>query len=101
MKKPIFTFILLQIFIFLIAGKSFSQMPLIGDNAPSFTANSTMGEITFPDDYLGKWKILFSHPGDFTPVCTSEMLSFAMMSEEFKELNCQLFGLSVDGKLAP
>ena len=85
------------IFIF---NSSFSQqsgMPLIGDPAPAFTAASTQGEINFPDDYFGKWKVLFSHPGDFTPVCTSEMLSFALAFDEIKELDCQLVGLSVDG----
>jgi peroxiredoxin (alkyl hydroperoxide reductase subunit C) len=72
-------------------------MPMIGEEAPEFTANSTQGEINFPGDYFGKWKILFSHPGDFTPVCTSEMLSFALMVKEMENLDCQLVGLSVDG----
>ncbi|HCP15194.1 MAG TPA: peroxiredoxin, partial [Peptococcaceae bacterium] len=49
-------------------------MPLIGDPAPSFTAKTTQGEIHFPDDYKGKWVILFSHPADFTPVCTTEFM---------------------------
>ena len=51
----------------------------------------------FPSDYKGKWKILFSHPADFTPVCTSEFMTFASMASEFEALNCQLVGLSVDG----
>lgn len=72
-------------------------MPRIGDKAPSFKAATTLGEINFPEDYNGKWKILFSHPADFTPVCTSEFIMFASMDEEFKALNCQLVGLSVDG----
>ena len=72
-------------------------MPRIGDKAPSFKAVTTQGEINFPDDYTGKWSILFSHPADFTPVCTSEFMTFASMDEEFKALNCQLVGLSVDG----
>ncbi|MFN3940471.1 MAG: peroxiredoxin, partial [Chitinophagales bacterium] len=55
------------------------------------------GEINFPADYSGKWVILFSHPADFTPVCTSEFMTFAKMEEEFNALNCQLVGLSVDG----
>ncbi len=72
-------------------------MPRIGDKAPSFTAKTTQGTINFPQDYKGKWKILFSHPADFTPVCTSEFMTFASMQKEYDELNCQLVGLSVDG----
>jgi peroxiredoxin (alkyl hydroperoxide reductase subunit C) len=71
-------------------------MPLIGDNAPSFKAKTTMGEINFPDDYKGKWIILFSHPADFTPVCTTEFMTFASMQEEFRKLNVELIGLSID-----
>ena len=72
-------------------------MPRIGDKAPSFTAKTTQGTINFPEDYKGKWKILFSHPADFTPVCTSEFMTFASMQKEYDELNCQLVRLSVDG----
>jgi peroxiredoxin (alkyl hydroperoxide reductase subunit C) len=71
-------------------------MPLIGDDAPSFKAVTTMGEINFPKDYKGKWVILFSHPADFTPVCTTEFMTFATMQEEFRELNTELIGLSID-----
>ena len=74
-----------------------TSMPRIGDAAPSFKAVTTQGPIHFPDDYKGKWVILFSHPADFTPVCTSEFMTFAHMENEFKALNCQLVGLSVDG----
>lgn len=74
-----------------------TSMPRIGDKAPSFTAKTTQGDINFPEDYTGKWKILFSHPADFTPVCTSEFMTFATMQKEFEALNCQLVGLSVDG----
>lgn len=74
-----------------------NAMPRIGDKAPSFTAKTTQGDINYPDDYLGKWSILFSHPADFTPVCTSEFMTFASMADEFEALNCQLVGLSVDG----
>lgn len=77
--------------------KEILAMPRIGDKAPSFVAASTTGEINFPEDYSGKWKILFSHPADFTPVCTSEFMTFAKMADEFEDLNCQLVGLSVDG----
>jgi peroxiredoxin (alkyl hydroperoxide reductase subunit C) len=71
-------------------------MPLIGDKAPSFKANTTQGEINFPDDFKGKWVILFSHPADFTPVCTTEFMTFATMQDEFEKLNVKLIGLSVD-----
>ncbi|GAB1416521.1 peroxiredoxin [Paludibacter sp.] len=72
-------------------------MPRIGEKAPSFKAVTTQGNINFPEDYEGKWTILFSHPADFTPVCTSEFMTFASMDKEFQALNCQLVGLSVDG----
>ncbi|MDD2511863.1 MAG: peroxiredoxin [Proteiniphilum sp.] len=74
-----------------------SAMPRIGDKAPSFTAKTTQGIIHFPEGFEGKWKILFSHPADFTPVCTSEFMTFASMQDEYDALNCQLVGLSVDG----
>lgn len=70
---------------------------MLGDAAPSFTAETTEGKITFPEDYLGKWKILFSHPADFTPVCSTEILDLAEMQDEFKKLNAQLVVLSTDG----
>jgi peroxiredoxin (alkyl hydroperoxide reductase subunit C) len=72
-------------------------MPRIGDKAPAFTATTTQGEIHFPGQYAGKWVILFSHPADFTPVCTSEFMTFATREAEFEALNCKLVGLSVDG----
>lgn len=71
-------------------------MPLIGDKAPAFKAVTTQGEINFPKDYEGKWVILFSHPADFTPVCTTEFMTFGSMMNEFKEINTELVGLSVD-----
>ncbi|MCD8186000.1 MAG: peroxiredoxin [Rikenellaceae bacterium] len=74
-----------------------TPMPRIGDKAPSFEAVTTQGKIHFPDDYAGKWVILFSHPADFTPVCTSEFMTFGQMQQQFEELDCQLVGLSVDG----
>jgi peroxiredoxin (alkyl hydroperoxide reductase subunit C) len=80
--------------------KEFYKMPLIGDDAPSFTATTTQGTINFPEDYEGKWVILFSHPADFTPVCTSEFMTFATMADEFKALNTELIGLSVDSLYA-
>jgi len=72
-------------------------MPRIGDEAPEFNAITTQGEINFPSDYDGKWTILFSHPADFTPVCTSEFMTFAVMHEQFKKANTELIGLSIDG----
>ena len=72
------------------------RMPLIGDTAPSFSAVTTQGNINFPEDYKGKWVILFSHPADFTPVCTTEFMTFGSMMDEFKALNTELVGLSVD-----
>jgi len=73
------------------------SMPRIGDKAPEFNAKTTQGEINFPSDYKGGWVILFSHPADFTPVCTSEFMTFATMEGKFAEANCKLVGLSVDG----
>ncbi len=72
------------------------KMPLIGDDAPSFKAVTTQGPISFPEDYKGKWVILFSHPADFTPVCTTEFITFASIMDELKEMNTELIGLSVD-----
>ena len=61
------------------------SMPRIGDKAPSFKAKTTQGEINFPGDFQGKWKILFSHPADFTPVCTTEFIQFQHDINEFKK----------------
>lgn len=73
-----------------------ARMPLIGDRAPSFHAVTTQGEIDFPSDYYGKWVIFFSHPADFTPVCTTEFMTFASMIDEFRSMNTELLGLSID-----
>jgi peroxiredoxin 2/4 len=75
---------------------TYHQMPLIGDKAPAFTAVTTQGNIKFPEDFAGKWVILFSHPADFTPVCTTEFMTFGSMIEDFEKLNTKLVGLSVD-----
>nr|WP_163756669.1 peroxiredoxin [Mycobacterium botniense] len=72
-------------------------MPRIGDPAPAFSAVSTRGKIDFPADYEGKWVIFFSHPADFTPVCTTEFMTFASMQQQFAAYNTELLGLSVDG----
>ncbi len=73
------------------------SMPRIGDKAPEFKALTTQGNINFPGDYKGSWVILFSHPADFTPVCTSEFMTFAYMEKQFNEANTKLVGLSIDG----
>ena len=73
------------------------SMPRIGDKAPVFEAVTTQGKINFPADYAGEWVILFSHPADFTPVCTSEFMTFAHLEDKFKKANCNLVGLSIDG----
>jgi peroxiredoxin (alkyl hydroperoxide reductase subunit C) len=72
-------------------------LPRIGENAPEFKAVTTQGNINFPEDYKGNWVILFSHPADFTPVCTSEFMTFASLESKFAAANCKLVGLSVDG----
>jgi peroxiredoxin (alkyl hydroperoxide reductase subunit C) len=71
-------------------------VPLIGDDAPAFKAVTTQGPVDFPADYKGKWVILFSHPADFTPVCTTEFMTFAKMVPEFRALNTEVIGLSID-----
>ncbi len=75
---------------------NFGKMPLIGEKFPSFEAKTTAGKIRVPDDYRGKWLVLFSHPADFTPVCTTEFVAFQKRYEEFKKLNTELLGLSID-----
>ncbi|NLL94492.1 MAG: peroxiredoxin [Thermoplasmatales archaeon] len=78
-------------------GETTYSMPLIGDKAPEFKAVTTQGNINFPADFKGKWVVLFSHPADFTPVCTTEFMTLAHNDAKFKELNAQLVGLSIDG----
>jgi len=73
------------------------SMPRIGDKAPAFKAVTTQGPIDFPAQYAGSWVILFSHPADFTPVCTSEFVTFGSLEDKFAQANCKLVGLSVDG----
>ncbi len=82
----------------LLAQKNISKIPLIGEDAPAFEAESTLGIINFPQDYGRKWKILFSHPRDFTPVCSSEILELASMQEEFSKLGVKPVVLSTDTK---
>ena len=72
------------------------KMPLIGDKFPELEVNTTQGEKNLPEEFSGKWFILFSHPADFTPVCTTEFVAFQKRYDEFKELNTELIGLSID-----
>ncbi|MGB9749490.1 MAG: peroxiredoxin [Caldisericia bacterium] len=71
-------------------------IPLLGDKFPEMKVVTTHGEIVLPDYFKGKWFVLFSHPADFTPVCTTEFVAFQKRYEKFKALNCDLIGLSVD-----
>lgn len=75
------------------------QLPRLNEMAPEFEANSTQGAIKL-SNYKGKWVVLFSHPADFTPVCTTEFVEFARHQADFEAKNCQLVGLSVDGLFA-
>lgn len=76
-------------------GATAATLPRINEPAPDFEAKSTQGPLKL-SDFKGKWVVLFSHPADFTPVCTTEFVEFAKHSDEFKERNAQLVGLSVD-----
>ncbi|ABM80100.1 peroxiredoxin [Hyperthermus butylicus] len=72
------------------------QAPSIGEKFPEIEVMTTHGKIKLPDHFRGKWFVLFSHPADFTPVCTTEFVAFAKRYEDFKKLNTELIGLSVD-----
>ena len=76
-------------------GKEVNRIPRIGDEAPKFKAKTTHGDIHL-DDYKGKWLVLFSHPADFTPVCTTEFMAFQEIYPQLKEMNTELLGLSID-----
>jgi len=71
-------------------------IPLLGEKVPEMRVQTTHGPMTIPDDFSGKWFVLFSHPADFTPVCTTEFMAFEKMREDFEKLNCKLMGLSID-----
>ncbi len=73
-----------------------NYIPRLGDNAEDFEAITTHGRLQFSDYADGKWVILFSHPADFTPVCTTELIGFAERKKEFDALNTKLIGLSID-----
>ena len=72
------------------------RMPLLGDDFPEIKVQTTHGVIDLPKDYAGRWFVLFSHPADLTPVCTTEFVAFQKRYDKFKALNCELIGLSVD-----
>ncbi|MGQ3230300.1 MAG: redoxin domain-containing protein, partial [Blastomonas fulva] len=80
-----------------------SQIPAravrIGDLAPDFTARTTQGEKALRD-YRGQWLLFFSHPADFTPVCTTEFIGIERAADQFRDMNCALLGLSVDSLYA-
>lgn len=95
MKKLILMFV----FAFFMVSTIYSannKIPLIGSKADKFTAETTNGKLTFPDDFGSSWKILFSHPQDFTPVCTSELLELAYMQDKFKKLGVEIAVISTD-----
>lgn len=71
-------------------------MPLLGDKFPEMEVQTTHGKLNLPSHFKGKWFILFSHPADFTPVCTTEFIAFQQRYDKFRALNCELIGLSVD-----
>lgn len=79
-----------------MSNEQYNRLPLLGDDAPAFKADTSRGPIQFPEDYEGKWVILFSHPADFTPVCTTEFIAFADNMQDFKDMGVELIGLSVD-----
>jgi peroxiredoxin 2/4 len=73
-----------------------SHIPLLGEKFPEMTVTTTQGKLTLPQDMAGKWFVLFSHPADFTPVCTTEFVAFQKRYAQFKALHCELIGLSID-----
>jgi len=72
------------------------HFPLLGDTFPELKVQTTHGKVSLPGDYKGDWFVLFSHPADFTPVCTTEFVAFQKRYDQFKELGCKLIGMSID-----
>ncbi len=72
------------------------SMPMLGEKFPSIEVQTTHGPMKFPEDYKGKWVVLFSHPADFTPVCTTEFVSFQKHKDQFDALGAELVGFSID-----
>jgi peroxiredoxin (alkyl hydroperoxide reductase subunit C) len=96
MKKLMVSVTMLLVFGTMSWSQDEIRIPLIGSDAPSFSAQSTNGKIEFPKDFGKSWKILFSHPQDFTPVCTTEILELAAMDKEFEKLNVKIAVISAD-----
>lgn len=96
MKTSVLTMLAVVFLMGSALAQSSSKIPLIGATAPSFTAKSTNGEMKFPNDFGKSWKILFSHPQDFTPVCSSELLELAHLQEEFDKLDVKIAIISTD-----
>jgi peroxiredoxin (alkyl hydroperoxide reductase subunit C) len=99
MKTRIITILAIAFFATGVYGQETKdyRVPFLGEKAASFTAPSTTGVIDFPSEYYGNWKILFSHPADFTAVCSSEILTLASMQDEFRKLNTAVVVISTDG----
>jgi len=95
MKKSVLTFVSVVFLLGTVLSQNI-QIPLIGSKAPSFTAETTNGTLNFPDDFGKKWKILFSHPQDFTPVCSSELSELAFIQNDFEKLNAKIAIISAD-----
>ncbi|WP_321371118.1 redoxin domain-containing protein [uncultured Draconibacterium sp.] len=95
MKRLMFT-LMAMILALGVAVAGDYKIPLIGSKAPKFSANTTLGKITFPNDFGNNWKVLFSHPADFTPVCSSELLELAHLQKEFKKLGVKVAVISTD-----
>jgi peroxiredoxin 2/4 len=95
MKKFCIT-MMAMVFIFGNAVAQGNKIPLIGSKAPSFTLRSTSGKITFPEGFGKDWKVLFSHPQDFTPVCTSELLELAYVQNDFDKMGVKVAVISTD-----
>ena len=96
MKTSFLSFLAIVFLVGSSIAQSDSKIPLIGSEAPSFKANTTQGKMKFPNDYGKSWKILFSHPQDFTPVCSSEILELANLQPEFEELDVKIAIISTD-----
>ena len=94
--KKISVSLLMSFFLVTLALAQTDQIPLIGSKAPTFTAETTQGELTFPQDFGKHWKILFSHPKDFTPVCSTELLELAYMQKELESMDVKIAVISTD-----
>lgn len=94
MKKNVF--FVLAIFLVTTVFAEGNKIPLIGSKAPEFSSNSTNGKISFPSDFGKSWKILFSHPADFTPVCSTELLELAFLQPKFEKLGVKVAVISTD-----